>query len=64
MNYLTTSTTEIRFATRTYAPGTFIQVLSYLVHDGVCLCQFPGGEETYVAAWRLENPPRRKEVAA
>jgi hypothetical protein len=62
--YYTALETEVRFATRTYPSGTYVRVISGLVHDGVALVSFPEGEETYIAAWRMATPPPRAEVAA
>jgi hypothetical protein len=52
-------TTEVRFTRKHYKPGTQVEVLSKLVHDGVFLARFPNGEETWLAAWRVINAPPR-----
>jgi hypothetical protein len=57
--YATHTTTAVNFVHSAYPAGTGVTVCSALVHDGVCLVRFPQGEETYVAAWRLWNPPAR-----
>jgi hypothetical protein len=44
---------------RTYPEGTPVTVFGKVVHDGVCLTKFPGGEETYVSISRLESTPGR-----
>jgi hypothetical protein len=61
-SYFTETTVAVNFSRRSYVPGTRVAVLSKLVHDGVCLVRFPMGEETYLAGWRLENPPQRASV--
>jgi hypothetical protein len=62
--YQTITETEVRFSSRVYPVGTKVQVLSGLVHDGVALVRFPEGEETYLAAYRMEQPPQRATAAA
>lgn len=42
-----------------YPEGTTVKVLSKVVHDGVCLVRFPGGEETYLSISRLSSNPGR-----
>lgn len=67
--FTTQTTTEVNFCgrvfsgeTSSYPAGTHVEVLGPLVHDGVALCRFPGGQETYMAAWRLVRPPARAEA--
>lgn len=55
----TNTTTDVNFCSRRYEAGVEVTILSPLVHDGVALCRFPGGEEAYLTAVRLENPPTR-----
>jgi hypothetical protein len=61
MSKTTKTSTEVRFTSKTYPVGTTVEVLSALVHDGVFLARFPGGQETYLAAWRVEDAPTRAE---
>lgn len=58
-SYETLTTVTARFSRVTYQEQTPVTVLSALLHDGVCLVRFPGGEEAWVAAWRLSDPPER-----
>lgn len=55
----TVTVVPVRFTHRNYDAGTPVRVLGRLVHDGVFLARFPYGEETYIAAWRVKNPPAR-----
>jgi hypothetical protein len=70
----TYTATEVSFSDKLYPVGTQVQVCSALVHDGVffalqvCsalvhdgvfLARFPQGHETWLAAWRVEDAPRR-----
>jgi|1185.fasta_scaffold33257_2 hypothetical protein len=52
----------VRFKHKSYSAGTQVTILSNLVHDGVFLARFPEGEETYLSAWRVDNPPKRGPV--
>ena len=62
MSYATTLVTPVRFVRRSYDAGAVVTVLGRLVDDGVFLARFEGGEETYLAAWRVERPPARMEA--
>lgn len=58
--YRTTLETDIRFIRSGYPVGTVVEVLTPLLYDGVSLCRFPGGEETWLSSSRLTEPPERK----
>jgi hypothetical protein len=58
MNYLTTTTTEVRFTHSSYPAGTQVRVTSPIV-EGLVNVRFEDGRETVLSPHRLATPPDR-----